>query len=122
MKSSDLRTERRRFNRHKANKRPIAVLGPDPIRVGHITNISDEAAEIQFTERNGTSAATFSELVVLVPDFIHPYLSGRINVETISCSTAAPSLNNENLRMRKCVISLTHMDLINKRQLKNACL
>ena len=88
MKLADQRTERRRFQRHEVNRRPIAILGPDPVRVGHVTIISDEAAEIQFSETNGKAATMFSELVVIVPDYNSPFLSGKIHVDTVSCSTA----------------------------------
>ena len=122
MKLIDQRIERRRFKRHKVNRRPIAVLGPDPVRVGHVTIISDEAAEIQFSETNGNTADRFSELVVLVPEYNSPFLSGKIHVETVSCSAAPVNGNRANSRMRKCVISLNNLDFIKKRQLKSACL
>ena len=105
MKLSEQIPERRKFKRHDVNRRPIAILGPDPVRVGHVTIISDEAAEIQFSETNGKAA-----------------LSGKIHVETISCGTARINGNRANSRMRKCVISLNNLNFVKKRQLKNACL
>ena len=122
MKLTDQRIERRRFKRYKVNRRPIAVLGPDPVRVGHVTSISDEAAEILFSEINGKAATMFSELVVLIPEYNSPFLSGKINVETVSCSAAPINGNSANSRMRKCVISLNNLNFIKKRQLKSACL
>ena len=122
MKLTDQRIERRRFKRYKVNRRPIAVLGPDPVRVGHVTIISDEAAEIQFSETNGKTATRFSELVVLVSDRISSFLSEKIHVETVSCSAAPINGNCANSRMRKCVISLNNLNFVKKRQLKNACL
>ena len=115
-------TERRKFKRHRANRRPIAVLGPDPVRVGHVTIISEEAAEILFSETNGKAVTRFSELVVLVPDCISPFLSEKIHVETVSCSAAPINGNRANSRTRKCVISLKNLNFIKKRQLKSACL
>jgi hypothetical protein len=122
MKLTDQRTERRRFKRHTVIRRPIAVLGPDPVRVGHVTIISDEAAEIQFSETDGKAATRFSELVVLVPDYNSPFLSEKLHVETVSCSTASNNGNGAHSRMRKCVISLNNLNFIRKRQLKSACL
>ena len=122
MELTDQRTERRRFKRHKVNRRPIAVPGPDPVRVGHVTIISDEAAEIQFTENNGKAATRFSELVVLVPDYKSPFFSGKFLVETVSCRTVPTNGNRAQSRMRKCVISLNNLNFIRKRELKNACL
>ena len=122
MELTDQGTERRRFKRHKVNRRPIAVLGPDPVRVGHVTIISDEAAEIQFNETNGKAATRFSELVVLVPDYNSPFLSGKIHVETVSCSSALNNGNRAQSHLRKCVISLNNLNFIRKRQLKSACL
>ena len=122
MKLTDQRIERRRFKRHKVNRRPIAVLGPDPVRVGHVTSISDEAAEILFSETNGKAATMFSELVVLIPEYNSPFLSGKINVETISCSAAPNNGNSANSRMRKCVIYLNNLDSIRRKTLKSACL
>ena len=122
MKLTDQRIERRRFKRHKVNRRPIAVLGPDPVKVGHLMVISDEAAEIQFSEGNGRAATKFSELVVLVPDFNSPFLSEKFHVETVSCSAAPINGNRANSRMRKCVISLNNINFIKKRQLKSSCL
>jgi hypothetical protein len=78
MKLTEQSFERRRFKRHKVKRRPIAVLGPEPVRVGHVTIISDEAAEIQFSETNGKKATRFSELVVLVPDYNNPFLFDAI--------------------------------------------
>lgn len=122
MKLDGERTERRRFQRHKASRKPIAILGPDPVRVGHVTIISDEAAEIQFSDTDGKACDKFSELVVLVPDFNSPFLSGKIPVETISCIKAPVNGNRAQSRMRKCVISLNNMNFIRKAKLKNACL
>ena len=122
MKLTDQRIERRRFKRYKVNRRPIAVLGPDPVRVGHVTSISDEAAEILFSETNGKAATMFSELVVLIPEYNSPFLSGKINVETISCSAATNNGNRANSRMRKCVIYLNNLDPIRRKTLKSACL
>ena len=122
MELTDQRTERRRFKRHKVNRRPIAVLCPDPVRVGHVTMISDEAAEIQFTENNGKAATRFSELVVLVPDYNSPFLSDKIHVETVSCCSAPNNGNRAQSHLRKCVISLNNLNFIRKRQLKSACL
>ena len=122
MKLTDHRIERRRFKRHKVNRRPIAVLGPDPVRVGHVTIISDEAAEIQFSETNGNTAARFSELVVLIPEYNNPFLSEKIHVETVSCCSASNNGNCAPSQLRKCVISLNNLNFIKKRQLKSACL
>lgn len=122
MNLTDQTTERRRFKRHKVNRRPIAVLGPNPVRVGHVTIISEEAAEILFSETNGKAATMFSELVVLVSDCISPFLSEKIHVETVSCSAAPINGNRVSSRMRKRVISLNNLNFIKKRQLKNACL
>ena len=122
MKLIDQRIERRRFKRHKVNRRPIAVLGPDPVRVGHVTIISDEAAEILFSETNGNTATRFSELVFLIPEYNNPFLSEKIHVETVSCSAAPVNGSHTNSRMRKCVISLNNLNFIKKRQLKSACL
>ena len=122
MKLTDQRIERRRFKRYKVNRRPIAVLGPDPVRVGHVTSISDEAAEILFSETNGKAATIFSELVVLIPEYNSPFLSGKIHVETISCSAAPINGNRANSRMRKCVIYLNNLNSIRRRTLKSACL
>jgi hypothetical protein len=122
MKLSEQIPERRKFKRHDVNRRPIAVLGPDPVRVGHVTIISDEAAEIQFSEINGKAATEFNELFVLIPEYNNPFLSEKIHVETVSCSAAPVNGNRANSRMRKCVISLNNLNFIKKRQLKNACL
>jgi len=122
MKLSEQILERRKFKRHDVNRRPIAILGPDPVRVGHVTIISDEAAEIQFSETNGKAATEFNELFVLIPEYNNAYLSGKIHVETISCGTARINGNRANSRMRKCVISLNNLNFVKKRQLKNACL
>lgn len=122
MELTDQRTERRRFKRHKVFRRPIAVLGPDPVRVGHVTIISDEAAEIQFNETIGKAATRFSELVVLVPDYNSPFLSEKIHVETVSCNSAPSKGNRAQSQMRKCVISLNNLNFIRKRQLISACL
>jgi hypothetical protein len=122
MKLAKQKTERRRFKRHKVYKKPIAILGPDPVRIGHVTIISDEAAEIQFSETNGKRAARFSELVVLVPDYNSPFLSERIQVETVSCRTAPNNGNGQQPRMRKCIISLKNLNPVRRQQLKGACL
>ena len=122
LKLIGLKTERRKFKRHKVNRRPIAVLGPDPVRVGHLTVISDESAEIEFSESNGKAVNKFSELVVLVPDFNSPFLSGKINVKTVSCNTASTNGSRLQSRMRTCVISIDMLNSIRKRQLINACL
>jgi hypothetical protein len=122
MKLSEQIPERRKFKRHDVNRRPIAILGPDPVRVGHVTIISDEAAEIQFSEINGKAATEFNELFVLIPEYNNPFLSEKIHVETVSCSAAPVNGNRANSRMRKCVISLNNLNFIKKRQLKNACL
>ena len=122
MKLTGQTPERRRFKRHKVNRRPIAILGPDPVRVGHVTIISDEAAEIQFSETNGKAAANFSELVVLLPDFNNAYLSGKIHVETVSCSRAPISGSGLQYQMRKCVVSLNNLNPVKRGQLKSACL
>ena len=122
MESTEQKTERRRFKRHKVNRRPIAILGPDPVRVGHVTIISEEAVEILFSENNGKTATKFSELVVLVSDCISSFLSEKIHIETVSCSAAPINGNRVSSRMRKCVISLNNMNFIKKRQLQSACL
>ena len=122
MQLTEIKAERRRFKRHEVNRRPIAVLGPDPVRVGHVTIISDEAAEIQFSETNGKAASSFSELVVLIPDYNNPFLSGKFQVETVSCRSAPINGDRAQSRMRKCVISLKNLNFIRKRQLKSACL
>ena len=122
MKLTEQRTERRRFKRHKVNRRPIAILGPDPVRVGHVTIISDEAAEIQFSETNGTAATKFSELVVLIPEYNSAFLSGKLNVETVSCCEARVNGSRLLSQTRKCVISLNNLNSIKRRKLKNACL
>ncbi len=110
MKLTEQKTERRRFKRHKVTRRPIAILGPDPARVGHVTIISDEAAEIQFSETNDSAAAKFSELFVLIPDYNSAYLSGKIHVETVSCSRVRINGSRLQSRMRKCVISLNNLN------------
>ena len=107
---------------HIVNRRPIAILGPDPVRVGHLTIISDEAAEIQFSEANGKAATKFSELVVLIPEHNNAFLSGKIHIETVSCGMARINGSRLQSRMRKCVISLNNLNSIKKRQLKSACL
>ena len=122
MESTEQKTERRSFKRHKVNRRPIAILGPDPVRVGHVTIISEEAVEILFSENNGKTATKFSELVVLVSDCISSFLSEKIHIETVSCSAAPINGNRVSSRMRKCVISLNNMNFIKKRQLQSACL
>jgi hypothetical protein len=122
MNITDQKAERRRIKRHKANRRSIAILGPDPVRVGHITIISDEAAEIQFSENNGKAAVKFSELVVLVPDFNNPFLSQKIHVETISCSAVWIKVSCLQSEMRKCVVSLNNLNPVKRGQLKKACL
>ena len=122
MKLDEQMPERRRFKRYEVNRRPIAILGPDPVRVGHVTIISDEAAEIQFSETNGSAATKFSELFVLIPEYNNAYLSGKIHVETVSCSTAQINGSRLQSRMRKCVISLNSLNPIKRRQLKSACL
>ena len=122
MKLTQQKNERRRFKRHKVNRKPIAILGPDPVRVGHVTKISDEAAEIQFSETNGKAATKFSELVVLVPDYNNPFLLQKINVETISCSAARIKVSCLQSEMRKCVVSLNNLNAVKRGQLKRACL
>jgi hypothetical protein len=103
MKLTKQKTERRRFKRHKVSRKPIAILGPNPVRVGHVTIISDDAAEIQFSETNGSAATKFSELVVLIPEYNSVYISGKIHVETVSCSTARMNGSGLQSRMRKRV-------------------
>ena len=122
MKLSEQIPERRKFKRHDVNRRPIAILGPDPVRVGHVTIISDEAAEIQFSETNGKAATKFNELFVLIPEYNNAYLSGKIHVETISCSAARINGSRLQSRMKNCVISLNYLHPSKRRQLKNACL
>ena len=122
MKLAEQKNERRKFKRRRCHIKPIAVLGPDPIRVGHIISISDDAVEIQFVERNGIKSDLYNELSVLIPDQISPFLSGKIQVETISCSKIENSAERFQSPMRKCVISLNNLNLIQKRQLKGACL
>ena len=122
MKLSEQIPERRKFKRHDVNRRPIAILGPDPVRVGHVTIISDEAAEIQFSETNGKAAIKFNELFVLIPEYNNAYLSGKIHVETISCGTVRINGNRLQSQIRKCVISLNNLHPIKRRQLKDACL
>jgi hypothetical protein len=122
MKLTEQRPERRRIKRDEVNRKPIAILGPDPVRVGHVTIISDEAAEIQFSEANGKATTRFSELFVLIPEYNNAYLSGKIHVETISCGTARINGSRLQARMRKCVISLNNLHPLKRRQLKNACL
>lgn len=99
-----------------------ALLGPDPVRVGHVTIISDEAAEIQFYETNGKAAIKFSEFVVAIPEYNSAFLSGKPNVETVSCCAARINGSRLQSRMRKCVISLSNLNSIKRGQLKNACL
>jgi hypothetical protein len=122
MKLNGQRPERRRFKRHEVNRRPIAILGPDPVRVGHVTIISDEAAEIKFSETNGKATNRFSELFVLIPEYNNAYLSGKIHVETVSCSTAPIGGSGLQYQMRKCVVSLSNLDPVKRGQLKSACL
>ena len=122
MKFTEQKNERRRFKRHKVNRKPIAILGPDPVRVGHVTEISDEAAEIQFSENNGKAAVKFSELIVLVPDYNNPFLSQKIHVETISCSAARIKVSCLQSEMLKCVVSLNNLNPVKREQLKRACL
>jgi hypothetical protein len=122
MKLTEQRIERRRFKRHKVSRRPIAILGPDPVRVGHVTIISDEAAEIQFSETNGKTATKFRELVVLIPEYNSAFLSGNLNIETVSCCEARVNGSRLLSQMRKCVISLSNLNSIKRRNLINACL
>jgi len=122
MKLIEKKNERRRFKRYKVDRRPIAILGPDPVRVGHVTIISDEAAEIQFSETNGKAATNFSELVVLVPDYNNPFFSKKIDVDTISCTTAQINVNRLKSQTRKCVVSLNNLNPVKRGQLKSACL
>jgi len=122
MKLTKQKTERRKFKRHKVARRPIAILGPDPVRVGHVTIISDEAAEIQFSETSCSAATKFSELFVLIPEYNSAYLSGKIHVETVSCSTARMNGSQLQSRMRKCVISLKNLNPKKRQQLKSVCL
>ena len=80
MTLNEPKSERRRYRRRKCHLRPIAVLGPDPVRVGHITTISDDAVEIQFPESNGKKLNSFNELSVLVPEYNNPFFSGKIRL------------------------------------------
>jgi hypothetical protein len=114
--------ERRRYRRRKCHLRPIAVLGPDPVRVGHVTIISDDAVEIQFPESNGQKACSFDELSVLIPEYNNPFFSGKIQVETVSCSTVGNNGRSLQSKVRKCVISLNNLTSSQRRQLKGACL
>jgi hypothetical protein len=122
MKSTKLKTERRRCKRRKCHIKPIAVLGPEPVRVGHVSIISDDAAEIQFSESNGKKAQSFNELSILIPDYNRPFFSGKIEVETVSCSKVGENGNRFQSPKRKCVIAITNLDSHIRRQLKGACL
>ena len=122
MKLNVPKTERRRFRRRKCHLRPIAVLGPDPVKVGHITTISDDAVEIQFPESNGRKASSFNELSVLIPEYNNPFFSGKIPVETVSCSTVGNNGRRLQSKVRKCVVSLNNLTSSQRRQLKGACL
>jgi hypothetical protein len=130
MELTDQRSERRRSKWHKINPRPIAVLGPNPIRTGHLARICDEAVEIQFLERHDREVFSFSELAVLIPASSSAYLSGRIRVETIYCrisgvngNGAKPQNGNSaDSKMRKCIISLNNMEPNKKKLLITACI
>ena len=137
MKSTDQRTDRQRTKWHEISSRPIAVLGPRPIRTGHLTRICEEAVEIEFLERHDIENFSFSELAIIVPESNNPYLSGRVNVETIYCrinivagngaesqignDTKSQNGSGKNSKMRKCVVSLDNMEPNQKKLLKNAC-
>lgn len=122
MKVTGQSAERRRLKRHRVRRRPIAVLGPDPVRVGHVTAISDEAVEIQFYETHEKAATEFSELVVLISECNSAFLSGKIHVDTVSCCKARINGSCLPSRMRKCVVSLNNLNCLKRRQLKSACL
>ncbi len=122
MKLDVPKTERRRFRRRKCYLKPIAVLGPDPVRVGHVTIISDDAVEIQFPESNGQKACSFDELSVLIPEYNNPFFSGKIQVETVSCSTVGNNGRGLQSKVRKCIVSLDNLTSNQKRRLKGACL
>ena len=122
MKSSESKTERRQFRRRTCHLKPIAILGPEPVRVGHIITISDDAVEIQFPESNGRKASSFNELSVLIPEYNNPYFSGRIQVETVSCNTVWNKGRGSKSKVRKCVVSLNTLNSSQRRQLKGACL
>ena len=122
MKLSQKSSDRREHSRYSCPLKPIAVLGPTPVRVGHMTMISNDAVEIQFSERNGSQSNSFNELAVIIPDSINPFLSGRIDVETISCTDIGNRDIASHSRMRKCVISLNKLSADQKRLLKGACL
>ena len=122
MKSREQTTERRKLKRRKCHRRPIAILGPDPVKVGNVTTISDDAAEIQFLERDGSEAFSFSELAILIPDYNSPFLSGKVHIETVSCSLVENAPSRFQSPMQKCIVSLTNMNSTQKRLLKGACL
>ena len=129
MELTDKKTERRKSKWRKINTRPIAVLGPNPIRTGHLTRICDEAVEIQFLERHEKEVFSFSELAILIPETNSAYLSGKIDVETIYCRISnvvtnaerSPNGNGADSNIRKCVISLDNMEPNQKKMLKKAC-
>lgn len=122
MNSADHKPERRKSKWHNIVTRPIAILGPSPIRAGHLIRICDEAVEIQFLERRDKEAFSFSELAILITEPKSPYLSGRIHVETIYCRISGVNGNGADSKMRKCVISLNDMEPNQKKLLKNACI
>ena len=130
MELIDQRPERRRSKWHKVNTRPIAILGPRPIRTGHLTRICDEAVEIQFLDRHDREAFSFSELAILISESNSAYLSGRIHVETIYCRISGvngnglkfQNGNGADSKMRKCIISLNNMEPNQKKLLKEACI
>jgi hypothetical protein len=129
MELTDQSTEHRRSKWHKINTRPIAILGPSPIRAGHLTRICDEAVEIQFLERHNKEAFSFSELAILIPESSSAYLSGMIDVETIYCRISGVNGNGAKSQkgngadpnLRKCIISLDNMEPNQKKLLKKAC-
>ena len=129
MELTDKKTERRKSKWRKINTRPIAVLGPNPIRTGHLTRICDEAVEIQFLERHEKEVFSFSELAILIPESNSAYLSGKIEVETIYCRLSnvaakaerSPNSNGADSNMRKCVVSLDNMEPNKKKLLIKAC-
>jgi hypothetical protein len=84
--------------------------------------ISNDAVEVEFKERNGLNKSAFNQLAVLIPDSTSPFLSGKIDVDTVSCTAVGSDDNRHKPRMQKCVISLNKLNADQKRRLKGACL
>jgi hypothetical protein len=99
--------ERRRHRRFGVTGNPLAVMRPAPSRPGKLLRISDEAAEILYSQVNGSSEKATDELDILVPDFTRGLYLERIPVQTVSdrpVSTFAAVEHGEQ-PMRKRVVS-----------------